>query len=118
MDGRVQLPVIDYLRTRFGVEYVDIVSEAAPVGILSSQPDSNAAESIFVRVEVSLEKHQSRGIAIVAHYDCAGNPVSDVDQLEQLRSCLHFVSRRYPHLNVIGLWVDAKWEVDEIGLDA
>ena len=114
----MQLPVIDYLRDRFGVEYVDIVSEAAPVRILSAQPDSNAAESLFARVEVSVEKHRSKGIAIVAHYDCAGNLVSEFVQLEQLRSCLHFVSKRYSELDVIGLWVDAKWEVSEIGLDA
>jgi hypothetical protein len=35
MDGRVQLPVIDYLRKRFGVEHVDSVIEAGPNLILA-----------------------------------------------------------------------------------
>ena len=115
MDGRVQLPVIDHLRGRFGAEYVDVVTEAGPVGILSSQSGSGTAESIFARVDVSVEKHLSNGIAVAAHYDCAGNPVSESTQMEQLRECLRLVSTRYPHLEVIGLWVDAKREVSEIG---
>jgi carbonic anhydrase len=117
IDGRVQLPVIDYLRDRFDVEYVDVVSEAGPVRILSSQPGSETAGSIFRRVEISIEKHRTKGIAIVAHYDCAGNSVPESDQREQLRSCLHVLSRRYSKLDVIGLWVDAEWGVSEFDLE-
>ena len=30
MDGRVRLPVISYLRERFGVQHVDVITEAGP----------------------------------------------------------------------------------------
>ena len=36
IDGRgVQLPVIQYLTRRFDVEFVDIVSDTGPVGVLA-----------------------------------------------------------------------------------
>ena len=34
--------------------------------------------------EVSVEKHNSQIIAVVAHYDCAGNPESEDVQKEYL----------------------------------
>lgn len=114
MDGRVQQPVLDYLREFFDAEYVDVVSDAGPVRILSSLPHAGAAESIFERVEISLEKHESKGIAVVAHHDCAGNPLSKAKQLEQLRSSRHFLKDRYPEIKIIGLWVDDKWSVKEV----
>ena len=39
IDGRVQLPVITYLQNRFGVKFVDNVTEAGPVGVLSVFPE-------------------------------------------------------------------------------
>jgi len=35
IDGRIQLPVIEYLKIRFNVEYVDTITEAGPNLILS-----------------------------------------------------------------------------------
>ncbi|MFQ5569462.1 MAG: carbonic anhydrase [Rhodothermales bacterium] len=116
MDGRVQDPVNVFLRKRFATTYVDVVSEAGPVRALASQPDSHTAHSIFRRVEVSIEAHRSKGLAVVAHHDCAGNPVPREEQIEQLRSCLQLLSRRYPNSEVIGIWVDEEWSVSEITL--
>ena len=111
MDGRVQLPVIAYLQERFGVEYVDAVTEPGPVGILSSQPDSAAAQSIFRRVDVSIRAHQSRGIAVVAHHDCAGNPVPEEQQKKQLQASVRLLADRYPNMEVIALWLGDTWSV-------
>lgn len=117
MDGRVQLPVIYYLKERFGVPYVDVITEPGPVALLSSDPESDASRSIFQRVEVSLNAHHSKGIAMVAHYNCAGNPVSDAEQREQMRVCLRVLAKRYPAVALIGLWVDDTWAVSEIESD-
>jgi len=117
MDGRGQLPVIYYLKERFGVPYVDVITEPGPVALLSSQPESDASHSIFRRVEVSLNVHHSRGIAMVAHVDYAGNPVSDAEQREQMRGCLHVLAKRYPGVALIGLWLDDTWAVSEIESD-
>ncbi len=117
MDGRVQLPVIAHLKERFAADYVDMITEAGPIGILSSQPDSPASRSIFDRIDVSVRAHKSKHIAVVGHHGCAGNPVSEARQREQLRTCLDRLARRYPQLECVGLWVDETWSVHEVKPD-
>ncbi len=114
MDGRVQLPVIEYLKSRFGVIYVDSVTEAGPVKILAEQADSDILRSILKRIDISVKKHNSCAISIVAHYDCAGNPIEKDQQLKQLEKAMEFIASKYPGIEVIGLWVDENWSVSEI----
>ncbi|APF20807.1 hypothetical protein Calab_1082 [Caldithrix abyssi DSM 13497] len=114
MDGRVQLPVIQYLQNRFNCEYVDVISEPGPNRILAEQTDSTLIASILSRLTISVDKHQSRQIAVVGHHDCAGNPVSKETQLEHLHKAVQFIARRYPEHTVIGLWVDENWRVEEV----
>jgi carbonic anhydrase len=113
MDGRVQLPVFTHLQKRFGVRYVDTVTDAGPVRLLASSPETNAARSMFRRVDTSVESHGSSQLAVVAHADCAGNPVEKARQLEQLRTAVAAVAQRYPACEVIGLWVDEGGVVSE-----
>lgn len=115
MDGRVQLPVNRYLQDRFGAGHIDTVTEAGPVGILAREPDSEVARSIYQRVEMSLNVHHSTGLAIVAHTDCAGNPIADKAQRSELATAVHRLTERYPGVAVIGLWLGEDWSVAEIG---
>lgn len=114
MDGRVQLPVIRYLMERFGIEYIDSITEAGPVRFLAEQHDKAHLDSIFERVAISTEKHGSRTIAVCAHADCAGNPVDDETQKHQLQVSGDLLRSRYPEAAVIQLWIDADWGVHEI----
>jgi hypothetical protein len=114
MDGRVQLPVFTYLQKRFAVRYVDMITEAGPVQYLSARPDSNAARSTFRRVDVSVEKHGSTRIAVVAHHDCGGNPVAEAEQRRQLVAAVEALAGRYPRCEVIALWVGTDWGVEEL----
>ena len=66
MDGRVQLPVIEYLKNKFEADFVDTITEAGPVAILAEKKDSELADSILKRVDISVNKHKSVGIAVVA----------------------------------------------------
>ena len=114
MDGRVQLPVNEYLRRELFVDYVDTITEAGPVRILSEEQQSALADSILARVDISVKKHKSKTVAIVAHYDCAGNPVEEDVQLEQLESAIEFLNDKYPDIKIFGLWVDSDWDVEKI----
>lgn len=114
MDGRVQLPVITYLKVRFQVDYVDNITEPGPDGILARGDDHTLLASILRRVEISLEKHQSQGVAVVGHADCAGHPVSHDAHLRDIRSACKWLKTRFPHVPVIGLWVNERWEVEEV----
>jgi hypothetical protein len=114
MDGRVQLPVIQHVRETRGVDYVDIVTEPGPDGILGEKRDKPLIESIRRRVEISVEKHGSRYIAIVAHHDCAGNPVDAKAHLDQAERAVDLVQSWGFQCEVVPLWVDEDWKVHVI----
>ncbi len=114
MDGRVQLPVITYLRKRFNVEHVDTITEPGPNLILAERGDKIRIESILRRIGISVEKHSSVGIAVAGHCDCAGNPASEQEQLQHLSAASDFLQKQYPKVPVIGLWVDNKWKITEL----
>ena len=117
MDGRIQIPVISYLQEHFKVDYVDVISEPGPNKILAEGVDQQLLESIWARVEISLTKHDSIGIAVSGHHDCAGNPVAESDQQDHTAAAVRRVRERFGSVPVIGLWVDRNWEVSEIALD-
>jgi len=115
MDGRVQLPVIRHMQKRFEVDYVDVVSEAGPNLILATRTKIELVESILARVDISVSRHGSVGIAVVGHHDCAGNPGSKSEQEAQIRDALAVIRQRYGGVPSVGLWVDETWEVSELG---
>ena len=114
MDGRVQVPVINYLTKRFNVKYADVISEPGPNRILATQMNPNLVESILNRVNISVQNHGSVGIAIAGHHDCAGNPAGKDEQISHIHDAIKFVHSRFAHLEIIGLWVDENWEVEEV----
>jgi carbonic anhydrase len=114
MDGRVQLPVITYLQERFGAAHVDVVSEPGPNRLLAGTTDPGTVESILKRVNISVEKHHSKGIAVIGHHDCAGNPASEEEQYLHTKEAVAMLRKKYPDVEIIGLWVDEKWKVIEI----
>lgn len=115
MDGRTQVPVFEYLKGRFGVEYVDMITEPGPNRILAEQDNYRQVDSILQRIEISVRAHGSVGIAVVGHHDCKGNPADDQQQLEHIRAAIEYLGHRYGELPILGLWVDEHWQVSEIG---
>ena len=114
IDGRVQLPVINYLKKRFSVNHVDMITEPGPNLILTELTTSMIVGSIITRIDLSIKKHSSRGIAIVGHHDCAGNPSKEDEQLSQIQDSIIFLKKRFLNIEIIGLWVDQNWQVFEI----
>ena len=106
MDGRVQLPVIGFLRGYFKAEFVDCITESGPVRIFAKTTDLMVLNSIITRVDISVKQRDSEGIAICAHPDCTGNPVDDDVQKAQLKRSVIFLKEAYPNVEVIGLWID------------
>jgi carbonic anhydrase len=114
MDGRVQLPVNEFLRRRFDAKFVDTITEAGPVKVLASRPDGPEAGAICRRVDISVEAHGSTQVAVVAHHDCAGHPVPDDTQKRRLADAARVLRTRYRRCEIVALWVDEKWRVHEI----
>ncbi len=112
MDGRVQEPVISWLKEHAGVDYVDMITEAGPKKVLLQNP--SAMESIKQKVGISVNVHQSKLLAIISHYDCAGNPLSKEEHLVQKQECIDMVSKWGFPVRIIGLWVDENWTVEKV----
>lgn len=114
VDGRTQLPVIDYVSRRFAVDYVDSITEPGPDEVLSQTVDEATIDSIRRRVEISVREHGSKHIATVGQYDCAGNPVEERVHFEQIKKSVESVRSWQYGCEVIGLWVDQNGRVYEI----
>ncbi len=114
MDGRVQKPVNQYLISAYNADYVDVITEAGPNKILAEGENKILIESIKNRVTISVQKHKSKIIAIVGHYDCAGNPVGEEMQKEQVFSAMERMKEWDFPVGIIGLWVSKDWVVEEI----
>lgn len=118
MDGRIQEPVINFLKKRFQVQYIDSITEPGPNGLLAEYKNIELVESIFNRLAISVEKHHSVGIAIVGHYDCAGNPKPKETQIDHIKLAIQKVQHVYPNYEIIGLWVDDTWKVHELSFSS
>ena len=96
------------------IDNADIVSEAGPVQYLAEHKDSEEAKSIIRRVNISIDVHGSKGLAIIAHESCDGNPSTGALQRKQLYKAVTYAATLYPGKDVVGLWVDDDWKVNEI----
>ena len=113
MDGRIQESVTNYIKKKYNALFVDMITGAGPVKIFSNKKTENL-ESIISCIDISLKNHKSKGIAIVAHYDCAGNPVSDEEQKKILKKAVAFLVNKYINVSVCGLWVNKNGKVEKI----
>ncbi|MFC2049597.1 carbonic anhydrase [Chloroflexota bacterium] len=111
MDGRTQIAVIEYLKSVYGVNYVDLVTEPGPNKILAENKDMAIIESIKRRIKISVEHHDSKLVAVVGHHDCAGNPADKATQIAHILSAVETVRHWGLNVQVVGLWVDEKWKV-------
>lgn len=114
MDGRTQVPVIDWMKATFGADYVDMITEPGPDKILSDNSNS-LVESIKNRLTISVNRHGSKVVGIVSHGDCAGNPVSKEEHLRMVRKAVDAVVGWGLNVTVLGLWLSAPdWQVEKV----
>ncbi len=112
MDGRTQLPVMEYLKNKYGVDYVDVVTEPGPIKVLAEGNDHTTLESIKKRIDISVNKHGSSVIALVGHHDCAGNPVGRTMQESQLKKSVEKIHAWGYNAEIICLYVNEDWSVE------
>lgn len=113
MDGRVQLPVIHWMKGKYDVEYIDMITEAGPTRVILRGTDEEK-ESIQSKIQVSTEKHGSEVVAVIGHFDCAGNPSSKDDKVKQIKESVVVVQEWSPSSKVIGLYVNEEWQVEVV----
>jgi uncharacterized protein YlxP (DUF503 family) len=115
IDGRAQEPVINYLKKKFNVDYVDMITEPGPNKILSDNLARAIVDSIKEQVSISVAHHGSKHIAVVAYYGCVGNPADENDQKQHLRNAVNLIKEwNFPVETVEALWLDESFEVVEV----
>ena len=113
-DGRVQYPVFDYLTENYKIKFFDSANEEGPLKILTERKDKCRLISLKEQIKGSLEKHESRFIAVVGHHDCAGNPVERTVQEKQIEQAIEYLRKAYgTGIFYVGLYVNEDWEVEE-----
>ena len=114
VDGRVQRPAIEYLKARFGVPYVDIVSEWNPAHVLARSHVSTQARAVVERVSLLVAAHDVAAVALVAHHGCEEAGEFDTDPVEELNTAVQHLAQHLSQRQVIGLWIDQMDSVQEI----
>ena len=109
IDGRVQLPVLNWIREQYQIDFVDVITAPGMDGVLSSQDN---IDSIIQNVNISIDSNKSGRIFIVGHYDCKGNIVGEKTHLEQITKSVERLKSHWQELEIIGLWVNSQWQVE------
>jgi hypothetical protein len=107
MDGRTKRSVIRFLKKKFRVDYVDVITEPGPDKILAEATDLAVVENTKKRLDISVNKHHSKVIAVIAHEECAGNPVEKEKHLAHSRQARKTVEGFGFDAEVISIWVPA-----------
>lgn len=115
IDGRTQIPIIKWLKKNFGVDYVDLITEPGMDKVLS-QDEWIENERLREKVIISITAHNSNVVAVVGHYDCAANPVSDHEHFRDIAASTYIVKSWNLPVKVIGLWVDEFWIVHVVDI--
>lgn len=111
MDGRTQIPVVEWMKKRYGVSYVDMITEPGVDAVLAMNDDVQTIESIKRKVSISAQKHGSKLVAVVGHHDCAGNPVDTYTHLAQIRLAVETLPSWRLNARIFGVWIGEDWKV-------
>lgn len=117
IDGRVQEPLLEWVRLHFGVAYVDVVTEPGADRVMAEGDDA-AYASVLHKVDVSHQSHGSRVLVLAGHHDCAANPGSPEQHERQLEAAVARLAGDRPDMTIFGVFVDSSWQVRPACLSA
>ncbi len=112
MDGRVQFPVLNWIKEKCHVDFVDVITEAGMNAVLANETQN--IQLITRSINVSLNLNKSEKLFVVGHFDCRGNPVSKDEHIEQIHKAVDRVKTIVGFVPVVGLWVNDTWNVEKI----
>lgn len=91
IDGRVQLPLINWIKENYDTDFVDMITEPGPDKVLSTSEDKKI-EPIKSKILISHKAHGSGLIFVAGHHDCAANPVSGEEHVNQVKSSVLLIN--------------------------
>ena len=102
MDGRVQIPMINLIKEKYSVDFVDTITAPGIDKVISD----GDIESIKKSVMISVSNHNSSHIVISGHFGCAGNPVSNDEHFSHIKKSVELVTSWNLDAKVVGVWID------------
>ena len=113
IDGRTQIPVTEWIKKKYEVQYVDMITEPGCDKVVCGTDDATI-EKIKSKALISINAHKSSLVIVAGHHDCAGNPVSKEEHLTQIKKCVDTVKSWNLPIETVGLWVNEKWEIEQV----
>jgi len=114
IDGRIQQPVAAWLKPRYYLDYVDMITTPGADRVLVEGP-AELIEHLRASAQTSISRHGSNVLAVAGHHDCAGNPVPRHEHIEQIAQALQVVRFWNLPVTLVGLWVNEEREVELVG---
>ena len=118
MDGRCQRVMADFGMQKFGSLFPDTITEAGIVGVIANNPSKDFLENLKFKLLVSVDKHNSNGILVDGHQECAGNPVEDEHHIKDINKSVEIVKGLIKNkVPVMGIFVkrsEKGWVGEEI----
>jgi len=116
IDGRAQAPVADWIKLNSHVHYVDMITEPGVDKVLA-EGKSAITSSIYEKTRVSIDRHQSRIVAVVGHFDCAANPVSVEEHKQMIAESVELLLTWNLGVRIAGLYVN-EWSAIDLIYDS
>jgi len=113
IDGRVLIPVINWLKASFDAEFVDHITEPGADKALAGG-SADVLEAIEQKVLISVNAHSSKTVAVVGHHDCAAHPVSEAQHKQDIVEAMATVKSWNLPVQIVGLWVNSEWQVEVV----
>lgn len=113
IDGRIQLPVINWIKEHYPVDCVDMITEPGMNGLLSDK--NYDIGEINKKIRISIKNNNATMLFIVGHHDCRGNPVTHDVHHVQVVLAVDRLKKEFPEIDVFGLWVNESWSVEMLG---
>lgn len=115
LDGRVQLPIIHWLKEKYNINYVDTITD---YGIVKLFSDEIKEHEIKTNVLLSLNTHASKLIMVTGHHGCLGNNVSKEKQVAQIKNAVQIIESWNTSAKVIGVWINQDLELEILKIDS
>lgn len=111
IDGRIQEPLQEWLKKKYELDYVDMITEHGAEKLFSD--DKHHAE-LRNKISYSIKNSNSKIILVSAHHDCEGNIVSKDKQISQLKAAISILQSWNLGVPVIGAWVNENLQIESI----
>jgi carbonic anhydrase len=115
IDGRVQQPIVDWMKLHMNVYYVDLITEPGPDKALADGP-VHIIDEMVRKVSFSILHHASNVVAVTGHFDCAANDADKEEHIEQILEGIRVLLSYHIKARVIGLWLN-EWNSVEMVWD-